>query len=119
MLNKYTALSGTLMVRLFDFEMAFFRPITDAKDAHDAETEVLTDRQRDDFKSSVLIPFKAMATELALDSAIPLLNRIEKKIKAPYLVADAHKDIVDLSSRIEDKISERWFLYVPPSLERY
>jgi hypothetical protein len=119
MLKKYSALSGMLMMRLFDVEMAFWRPISDAEDAQRAQTEILTDEQRDDLNRSVLIPLRMMAIDLALDSAIPLLSRMDKKVKAPYLVVDAHKDIVDLWSRIEDQLKERWFLYVSPSLQPY
>ena len=52
-----------------------------------------------------------------MEAVLPLLERMAEKVKEPYLVADAYRDITDLRSRISDLIKNRNFLYIPPSLE--
>lgn len=60
---------------------------------------------------------KRLAEELEMEAVLPLLERMAEKVKEPYLVADAYRDITDLRSRISDLIKNRNFLYIPPSLE--
>jgi hypothetical protein len=118
MLKKYSAIYGYLVVNLFDLETSLYRPIMDSGDAKEAEVEMLSEDTKDGLAGSLVFA-KKLAEELEMEAVLPLLDRMASKIKNPYLVVDAHKDISDLRSRISDLIKNRNFLYIPPSLEQY
>jgi hypothetical protein len=118
MLRKYSAIFGWLMTQLYDFELMFYHPILDSQDAEKAKTECIPNDQSKDL-AQTLGYVRQMATDLALDAVLPLVGRIEGKQKTSYLISDAHRDLVDLRSRIDDQLKERWFLYVPPAFQDY
>jgi hypothetical protein len=119
MLRKYPSIFGMTMVRLFDIEMSIDRPITDAKDFEESKTAALDPEQIKSMTYTVFMT-RLMAMELEMEAVLPLIERIEQKIKQlPYLQAEAHRHLEDLSSRIKDALQQRYFLYVPPEFERY
>lgn len=116
MLKKYPKVFTSLMVGLFDLEMSFYHSDRDSDEAKQAVTVDNLDSLSHHLKVA-----GALAEELSLESLPPLIRRMTSRIAGPtYLESDAHEDITQLRSRIEDHLSSRLFLFIPTSrVEQY
>lgn len=116
MLKKYSAIFSRIMVELFDAEACFY--MTEEKDV---VSKALDQAALDRLQKYILVMCRNMSDELGLDSVPPLLDRIEYRLKTPdsYLCKDAHGEMSDLRSRIEDHLRNRLFFFIAPGKVAY
>jgi hypothetical protein len=111
-LKRYSLTFSKLLVSLFDLEMYFYLPESEAD-------EVVSDSDMQGMQGQIRLS-RALSAELKLDAVPMLLERMEKRIEGKrYSKRDAGRDLRDLRSRIEDQLSQRFFFFVQPSLADY
>lgn len=115
MLKKYASIFTQTMIGLHDLEVSTYIRAADPK--LDEEGKKKKRAINDDTADGLRYYLNAaddMATDLSLDAAAALIQRMRGRLKdGNYLAETANKDLENLRERIEDQLASRQFLFVP------
>lgn len=113
MLGKYGSSLSDLVFRIYDLELLFYSA---GLDQEEGENKTFDEEQVLSFSYALGLA-EIHARELGLTSVLPKISRMKSLDGKKFM--EAHHDLSDLRSRIEDELKTRHFLHVLPERTKY